>query len=401
MPVYRNITINLVSQFDILNIPEYAPPATPDDPFSPPAFADNSLVTCYVPTYPLSQFWFSYSISPPHPPKALYYFKLFINGASIVSWGCGEKDGFKGRTMYGLYDSGGRWMGMPDVAARAFTFVDDATTQRSMSNTLAQVMEIRVYRARGRKRIRPKLEDFSAVVVRSGNQLPSSQTKSSKAQSQNIKGGINMADAGLLPDDHPYRYYTYSLLDPLDMPYSTFRWYYRTWAQLEALGVTKPSRSPAITETDSQTSEQARRDPPGLSTKTTLNDQSPESKTGATCSPNSESDVSPLVIRGLSLPAMPLIDLPAPQSSFGAHVKRTISPIPALKTSTATPGRFAQLVRRSSRSPSPTKADVNARPSSPVRASRTASMSALVGAVSSAMRRHGNVSDGPRSSQQD
>lgn len=172
-------------------------------------------------------------------------------------------------------------------------------------------------------------------------------------------------------------------------------------AQLEALGVTKPSRSPAITETDSQTSEQARRDPPGLSTKTTLNDQSPESKTGATCSPNSESDVSPLVIRGLSLPAMPLIDLPAPQSSFGAHVKRTISPIPALKTSTATPGRFAQLVRRSSRSPSPTKADVNARPSSPVRASRTASMSALVGAVSSAMRRHGNVSDGPRSSQQD
>lgn len=190
MPVYRNITINLVSQFDILNIPEYAPPATPDDPFSPPAFADNSLVTCYVPTYPLSQFWFSYSISPPHPPKALYYFKLFINGASIVSWGCGEKDGFKGRTMYGLYDSGGRWMGMPDVAARAFTFVDDATTQRSMSNTLAHVMEIRVYRARGRKRIRPKLEDFSAVVIRSGNQLPSSQPKGSKAQSQNIKGGI-------------------------------------------------------------------------------------------------------------------------------------------------------------------------------------------------------------------
>lgn len=262
-----------------------------------------------------------------------------------------------------------------------------------------------------------------------------------------------MADAGLLPDDHPYRYYTYSLLDPLDMPYvsqisepsapqtlfsalyfssprrhadskpsqSTFRWYYRTWgillfglrivsgiltltsslAQLEALGVTNPSRSPAITETDSQTSEQARRNPPGLSSKNTLNDLSPESKAGAICSPKSESDVSPLVIRGLSLPAMPLIDLPAPQSSFGAHVKRTISPIPALKTITATPGRFAQLVRRSSRSPSPTKANVNARPPSPVRASRTASVSALVGAVSSAMRRHGNVSDGPRSSQQD
>ncbi|KAL9042824.1 MAG: hypothetical protein Q9180_000305 [Flavoplaca navasiana] len=191
MPVYRNITINLVSQFDILNIPEYAPPATSDDPFSTsPALVDKSLVSCYVPTYPLSQFWFSYSISPPHPPKALYYFKLFINGASVVSWGCGEKDGFKGRTMYALYDSGYSWMGVPDVAARTFTFANDSITQQSMSNTLTQLMEIRVYRARGQKRIRPQLEDFSAVVARSGNQIPASQAKSCKGPSPNIKGSI-------------------------------------------------------------------------------------------------------------------------------------------------------------------------------------------------------------------
>ncbi|KAL8671813.1 MAG: hypothetical protein Q9168_003697 [Polycauliona sp. 1 TL-2023] len=192
MPVSRNITINLVSQFDILNIPEYAPPAIPDDPFSTlSARVDNSLVTCYVPTYPLSQFWFSYSVSPPHPPKAWYYFKLFINGASVVSWGCGERDGFKGRTMYGLYDSGYHWMGVPDVAARAFTFANDSSTQQSLTNTLAQVMEIRVYRARGRKRIRPQLEHFSALIARSGNQIPASQAKSSKSPSQGIKGGIN------------------------------------------------------------------------------------------------------------------------------------------------------------------------------------------------------------------
>lgn len=172
-------------------------------------------------------------------------------------------------------------------------------------------------------------------------------------------------------------------------------------AQLEALGLTKPFLSPAVTETDSQTSEQAQRDAPGLSSINTLDPSSPKSKTGEFCSPSSASDVSPLVIRGLSLPTIPLIDLPAPQSSFGALVKRTISPIPALKMNTATPGRFAQLVRRSSRSPSPTKADGNTRPSSPVRVRRTASMSALVGAVSSAMRRHGNASDGPRSSQED
>lgn len=38
-----------------------------------------------------------------------------------------------------------------------------------------------------------------------------------------------MLNAGALPDDHPQRYYIYSLLDTLDQPFATFRWYYRTW----------------------------------------------------------------------------------------------------------------------------------------------------------------------------
>ena len=61
------------------------------------------VVTVYVPTYPSSQFWLRYSIAPPYPPKALYYFKLFLNGKCVVSWGCGEKDGYRGKTVFGLY----------------------------------------------------------------------------------------------------------------------------------------------------------------------------------------------------------------------------------------------------------------------------------------------------------
>lgn len=191
MPAYRNITINLVSQFDILNIPEYAIPTTLEDPFSaPPALADKALVSCYVPIYPLSQFWLSYSILAPHPPKALYYFKLFVNGACVVSWGCGEENGFKGKTMYGLYDSGERWMGEPEVDVRAFSFASDASTQYPMNDTLSQAMEVRVYRSQGRKRIRPVFEDFKAVIARSGNQGPMTQPKVSKGQSQSTKGGI-------------------------------------------------------------------------------------------------------------------------------------------------------------------------------------------------------------------
>lgn len=249
MPAYRNITINLVSQFDILNIPEYAPPAPLDDPFSaPPALADKSLVSCYIPIYPLSQFWLSYSISAPHPPKALYYFKLFINGACVVSWGCGEENGFKGKTTYGLFDSGDRWMGEPAVDVRAFTFACGASTRYAMHGIPGQMMEVRVYRSRGRKRTRPELEDFKAIIARSGNQSQPPQLKSSKVQSKNLLGGIkyviffshrvcanqltfqpSLLNAGVLPDDHPRRFYAYSLLDPLDQPFATFRWYYRTW----------------------------------------------------------------------------------------------------------------------------------------------------------------------------
>lgn len=40
---------------------------------------------------------------------------------------------------------------------------------------------------------------------------------------------LSMLNAGMLQDDQARRYYKYSLLDPLDQPFATFRWYYRTW----------------------------------------------------------------------------------------------------------------------------------------------------------------------------
>ncbi|KAL9005266.1 MAG: hypothetical protein Q9188_001935 [Gyalolechia gomerana] len=394
MPVYRNITINLVSQFDILNIPEYAPPAALDDPFSAsPALVDNSLVSCYIPIYPLSQFWLSYSISAPHPPKALYYFKLFINDACVVSWGCGEENGFKGKTMYGLYDSGERWMGEPGIDARVFSFASEATTNRPMNNTLGQVMEVRVYRARGRKRTKPDLKDFQDVIARPRTQSQTPQPKSSRNQRRNIKGGISMLNAGMLPDDHPQRYYTFSLLDPLDLPFATFRWYYRTWAQLEALGVTKPLSTRSSSEADERMPPQKTEAPSKLPFSPTLAPSIPEHGTRDFSSPSSVSDISPLTIRGLSLPAVPLIDLPVPSSSLGSSLKRSISPMVASSSSTASSqSRFARLIRRSSRSPSPPKKSEAVRPPSPMRVRRTASMGALMGVVQSAIRRSGKGS---------
>ena len=200
MPTYRNLTFSLISQFDILTIPEYAPPLTStsssSDPFttektpSAPLLVDpsRSTVSVYVPTYPSSQFWLSYSISPPHPPGLLYYFKLLINGDVVVSWGCGEEDGYRGKTMFGLYSCGKINAGRvgkgqktmsqskgkqrdddgEGIESRVFCFgpltsaADDAldAVTNGLPEYLRDIMEIRVFRSKGRQRILPELTEF-------------------------------------------------------------------------------------------------------------------------------------------------------------------------------------------------------------------------------------------------
>lgn len=228
-----------------------------------------------------------------------------------------------------------------------------------------------------------------------------------------------MLNAGVLPDDHPRRFYTYYLLDPLDQPFATFRWYYRTWrmshlpsplagmplnsitlAQLEALGVARPLPGPQ--KIDPQ--QLASHPNDGLGVPATLNPStpsSPRSSPDQTASPSLASDnTSPLTIRGLSLPVIPLIDLPPPprESRPSSPIKRgtkSATLASSFEAAAVSQSRFAQLVRGSSRSPSPQKVDDDsmARPVSPVRLlRRTASMGALVGAVQNAMRRHGRGS---------
>ncbi|KAL8969305.1 MAG: hypothetical protein Q9183_002063 [Haloplaca sp. 2 TL-2023] len=344
MPTYRNITINLISQLGILNIPEYDPPAAAHDPFSEPqAIVDNSLVSCYVPIYPLSQFWFQYNISAPHPPRALYFFKLFINGTCIVSWGCGEENGFKGSTMYGLYDSGERCTGEPGVDMRGFGFARGAASQGPSDAMLERVMEIKVYRSRCRRRIQPELEEFKTPGGQTNKHVSAPKSSGPKLKAASTKGGISMFNAGSPDDGHPCRFYTYSLLDPLDAPFATFRWHYRTWAQLEALGITTPMGSPNQSPAD------AVGDPMKLKAKSDSNHSTPENKKSPLGSPSSTSDVSPFTIRGLTLPAIPFIDLPRPGSPSATRLQRTRSPVfmPSSHAATApTPGRFAQLICR-------------------------------------------------------
>ena len=139
----------------------------PNDPFSTlPTLCDQdrALVSVYIPAYPSSQFWIRYSIAPPYPPKALYYFKLFLKGTCIVSWGCGEEDGYEGRTMFGLYDSGDYWMGEIGIERRVLCFGRGAKPGENVAVDPKDVMEIKIYRAKGRMRAKPQVDGFQALI---------------------------------------------------------------------------------------------------------------------------------------------------------------------------------------------------------------------------------------------
>ena len=46
---------------------------------------------------------------------------------------------------------------------------------------------------------------------------------------------LSMVDAGHAGPGHPKRYYMFGLIDPLDNPRATFRWYYRSWGMCNFL----------------------------------------------------------------------------------------------------------------------------------------------------------------------
>ncbi|OCL04130.1 hypothetical protein AOQ84DRAFT_367785 [Glonium stellatum] len=228
MPNYRNITIALRSQYDISAIPEFHPPESElsDTPFSSNTShassalkaVDNmaSTVSTYIPIYPSSQFWICYEISPPVPLAAYFFFKLLINGAHVVSWSCGREDGWRGKTMFGLFETPENEEGKKFVERRSLFFGD---VRESVGNGPTGFMEIRVHRSNGRKRIARQLEEFEKTV----------HPKHGR--------GIELVNAGRAKKENPKRFYKLSLIDPIDQPFVIFKYYYCTQEKLEELGI--------------------------------------------------------------------------------------------------------------------------------------------------------------------
>jgi hypothetical protein len=51
--------------------------------------------------------------------------------------------------------------------------------------------------------------------------------------------GDSLINAGLASSEHPKRFYKFALVDPVDKPFATFRYYYRTRAQILAMGLSE------------------------------------------------------------------------------------------------------------------------------------------------------------------
>ncbi|KAF2875637.1 hypothetical protein BDV95DRAFT_603048 [Massariosphaeria phaeospora] len=229
MPTYRGINVALHSQFDIETLPEYLPQpqayyAEQGTTAKAPALIDDGSSTCcvYVPVLPGSQFWIGYSVSPPVPADQQFLFKLFINGAHIVSWSTGKDEGWKGKTMFALYEreEGGK----KRMERRVLCFTPSNRKNGEWKDVQDAFdedarVEIRVHRAHGRRRVARQAEEFA---------------RSSHAQNGR---GINLINAGRAGAEHPKRFYKFALIDPIDQPFATFRYYYRTWEQIRYLGL--------------------------------------------------------------------------------------------------------------------------------------------------------------------
>ncbi|KAI5272030.1 hypothetical protein E4T47_04627 [Aureobasidium subglaciale] len=197
MPAAEGIVLILESQFDADTIPEAA--IAGSDATDTASYEQRS-VDVYVPSYLASQFWISYTINPAmlapaHAPTKYVFFKLMLDGECVVSWGVGEAEEWKGKTMWAFF-SGEDQGGWRAVDKRAFFFRPSGDDQD---------FDILAFRARGRRRACRQFDDMPPMGEK----------------------GFDLVNWGRLKEHNPQNFYQYALLDPVDQPYATFRYHVR------------------------------------------------------------------------------------------------------------------------------------------------------------------------------
>lgn len=216
MPHCRGIHIALQSQYDALVLPEF--PTSAAHVTSPPKDKDPNDSThsasAHVPIYSGSQFWICYACPLPSldSETRFYYFKLVVDGRCLLSWGSGEAEGWCGKISFGYYATEScEEEGRESLEKRSFFFPLESAIDKE--KLCEDDLEVRVFRAKARRRIGPQFEPW---VQGSGG------------------SSIQVRTSGPVKRGDSRRFYNYALIDPVDTPYATVSYQFRTRSQLEA-----------------------------------------------------------------------------------------------------------------------------------------------------------------------
>jgi hypothetical protein len=169
---HRSIDTTLHSQLDIDKLPEYYP--NPKDHYNDygitsfaPDPSDSKKPACsvFVPALPGSAFWISYLVSPPVPDEQYFLFKLYIDGAHITNWSTGKTEGWRGKTMFALFESPEDADGRQRIEKRMLCFAPPEEKGKDWGEVVdmfdeTACVEIRVHRADARKRIQRHVETY-------------------------------------------------------------------------------------------------------------------------------------------------------------------------------------------------------------------------------------------------
>ncbi|KAI7502663.1 hypothetical protein KC347_g8888 [Hortaea werneckii] len=249
MPTYRGITIALQSQYDALTIPEASLPSAmpvPEDDLVDFAGGEGSedrfliedsctdsgmngttyyldpasqTVDVSIPIYASSQFWIVYACPRPLPgikheedvQVRYYFFKLLVRGQCIVSWGCGEQQGWQGKAMFGLFTTGSDFERRRVVKKMGFFFppyFSEAYEGSEYADPAA--FEVQVFRSWARRRERNGMNGML----------------SNEEVEEKLGNRLGMHSLGIMKKGEPNRRYTYALIDAVDEPYATFKYHF-------------------------------------------------------------------------------------------------------------------------------------------------------------------------------
>ena len=192
------------------------------------------------------RFFLKYAIEPPHPQGQLFYFKLFMNGRHISSWGVNPRTNPRGQVLRGLFEPDGMWsfsdnnritLKRSGIESRPFLFTPDIDGKSAADD--GGLIEVRIFRANARKRRAPDLITFRSQERYGIKCVPVDSVLNNKLTF------YSLPSAGLLDKPQDTRYFDYILVDPKDEPYADFLFHYRSWESLQSLQLI-PSSHPRV-----------------------------------------------------------------------------------------------------------------------------------------------------------